>query len=223
MKANRKQAVANFLVTLILALLLNLVIFAWMQPWKLDGAYRPVFWFAYGALMLAFVLRFVSLLLGRGEARRRDVNAGLPISFTVLVYYGATAVLSLCFMILARVGVRVPFPVSLVTECAVLGFYLISLILNLAGREEKNKVRTDSPLAPLAERIRTLATASSDAVLGRKLKELATDLLTTPDASADLAECLNPVADTLATALEQHDTLAATRAISEMKVRLSNR
>lgn len=223
MNIKRKQATANFLVTLILALLLNLAIFAWMQPWKLEDALRPVFWFSYGALMLAFVLRFVSLLLGRGESRRRDIQAGLPISFTVLIYYGATALLSFCFMILARCGVHVPFSVPLVTECAVLGFYLISLILNLAGREEKKVNRGDSPLRPLSDRLGSLAAASSDTVLARKLKELAADLLTIPDASADLAERLDPIADTLAAALDRRDPLTATRAISEMKALLSNR
>ena len=69
MRQTAKRRLPSLLITLILAALLNLLIFAAMRPWKLQESYRLAFWFSYGALMLAFVLRSLSLAVGGAMPR----------------------------------------------------------------------------------------------------------------------------------------------------------
>lgn len=221
MRKTVRYGIANVLVTLILAALLNLLIFAALQPWKLDAAYRPTFWFSYGALMLAFVLRFVSLYLGRGEASDRRIRTGLPLAFSATVFWGVTLVLSFLYMILGRCGVRVPFALPLITLVFALGFYLIVLIRNLAARPEPRTAPSDAPMRPIAARLRALMPEVKDAILMKKLGELSDSVAAaTPPAeyAARIASCM----EQLEACVASDDRLGTTRAIAMMKTFLSD-
>ena len=223
MKNATKSRIATFSVTLILAALLNLLIFAAMKPWRLDEPLRLVFWFSYGALMLGFVLRIVTLSLFAGrDAKNRDVNAGLPVSFVSVVYYGATAVLSFLFMILSACGVQVPFPVPLILLVCVLGFYLIYLVLHWAGTENPAARKGDGSLAPLADRARTLSALTSDAVLAKELVRLSEDLTAVSRAPESLSELVTAKLDELADCVAGHDYLAAERVIGAISLAIGN-
>lgn len=220
MRKTVKQGIANILVTLILVALLNLIIFAAMRPWKLDEANRLAFWFSYGALMLAFILRSVSLFLGRRDSSDRRIHTGLPLAFSALLYFGTTLLLSFLYMILSVCGVKVPFALPLITLVLILGFYLIVLILHLAARPEARCTATmDSPLLPLSDRVRALTASASDAILARKLEQLTHDILTAP-ASADLAAALKPGVEQLEASVAAGDRLGAARAVAAIRSRL---
>ncbi len=219
MRKTAKRGLANLLVTLILAALLNLLIFAAMRPWGLAEACRLPFWFSYGALMLAFVLRTVSLYLGRGDASDRRVHTGLPLAVAALLYWGVTLVLSFLYMILCACGVRVPFALPLITLLFTLGFYLIALVLYLAARPEPCTVSPDSALRPIVDRLRALQGEVKDPILVKKLGKLADDLSgAAPSAehTAGLTSCLGQLEERVAA----DDRLGITRAIAAMRAYL---
>lgn len=220
MRKNTKQGLAGLLVTLILAALLNLLVFAAMRPWRLDEAYRLSFWFSYGALMLAFILRALSLRLGRGDASDRRIHTGLPLAVSALLYWGVTLVLSFLYMILCACGVRVPFALPLITLLFVLGFYLIALILYLAACPEPRKVAPDASSRPAVERLCALRAEVKDAILARKLGELADDLSAAPasvDKTAGFLSCM----EQLQACIAADDRLGITRAIAAAKTYLT--
>lgn len=221
MRKTAKRGLATFAVTLILAALLNLLIFAAMRPWGLAETYRLSFWFSYGALMLAFVLRGVSLSVGRTDASDRRIHTGLPLAVSALLYWGVTLLLSFLYMILCVCGVRVPFALPLITLVFALGFYLIAFILHLAARPEPRTVSPDSPLRQVIDRLRTLQAEVKDPVLMKKLGRLADDLATaapSPEYAAGVASCLPQLEDRVAAG----DRLGITRAIAGMRAYLTH-
>lgn len=216
-----KNRIADVLTQLILLALLNLIIFAVMKPWRLEEAYRLVFWFSYGALMLAFCLRFAAFALDRRDARGGDPRAPLPLSFTVLLYYGATLLLSLLYMILSVFAVAVPFACPLVTLVILLGFYLIAVIRFFAdGPTTRSEVQDETMMA-IASDVRALVASAPDAVLAKKLERLA-DELATATLSPERAAALSPHLEELKRQVAAADTLGVSRALSALRTYLAD-
>ena len=216
MRHTAKRRLPALLITLILAALLNLLIFAAMRPWKLEEPYRPAFWFSYGALMLAFVLRSLSLSVGGGDAADRRVHTGLPLAFSALVYWGVTLILSFLYMILSVCGVRVPFALPLITLVFALGFYLIALICHSAARPVPHTAPADSPMRRIANRLYALKAQVSDAVTARHLGELAGSVAASY-AEAGLEERLTSCLAQLEERIAADDRLGIEKTIATMK------
>ncbi len=216
MRHTAKRRLTALLITLMLAALLNLLIFASMQPWKLEEPYRPAFWFSYGALMLAFVLRSLSLSVGGGDAADRRIHTGLPLAFSALVYWGVTLILSFLYMILSACRVHVPFALPLITLLFALGFYLIALICHFAARPVSHAAPADSPMRRIADRLYTLKAQVSDAILARHLGELA-DSIAASCADPGVAERLTSCLAELEERIVADDRLGIEKTIVTMK------
>ena len=221
MRQTAKRRFPSLLITLILAALLNLLIFAAMRPWKLQESYRLAFWFSYGALMLAFVLRSLSLSVGGGDASDRRVHTGLPLAFSALVYWGVTLILSFLYMILSVCRVRVPFALPLITLVFVLGFYIIAMICHFATRPTSHIAPADSPMRRVADRLYTLKAQVSDAISARHLGELA-DRIAVSHAEPGLAERLTSCLAELEERIAANDRLGIEQMIATMKTFLTD-
>lgn len=216
MRHTAKRRLPALLTTLILAALLNLLIFAAMQPWKLEEPYRLAFWFSYGALMLAFVLRSLSLTIGGGDAGDRRVHTGLPLAFFAFAYWGVTLLLSFLYMILSACGVRVPFALPLITLVFALGFYLIALIGHAAARPAPRTTPADSPMRRIADRLNALKAQATDAVSARHMGELADSVASSP-AEAGLEERLTSCLTQLEERVAAGDRLGIEKTIAAMR------
>ena len=183
MNIGKKTVSAAMLVYLILAALLNLIIFTVFKPWLIAGTdLRLVFWFSYGFLMLAFVFQIISIIAGKFERGIQSCFFGFPLVSVSIFYFGITAVLSLAFMILVTFAVAVPFMLMLVLECLVLGFYLIVFIISIAHKNivveiDKDIKKKVFVIRSLTSDVETLAEAVSDnADIKKKLARLAEDI-----------------------------------------------
>ena len=182
MKLGKKTVSTALIVYLILAALLNLIIFALFKPGELaTGELKRVFWFSYGFLMLAFVLQIAAILTGRFESGVESVFFGFPLVSVSLFYFIITAVLSLAFMILVSVGVAVPFMLMFVLECLVLGLYAIAFIISLSHKNvvveiDKNIKKNVFAIRTLVTDVECLAEAVEDSALKAKLNRLAEDI-----------------------------------------------
>lgn len=182
MKLGKRTVSSALLVYVILAALLNLIIFAIFKPGNLaNNDLKLVFWFSYGFVMLAFVLQIVSILTGRFESGVESVFFGIPLVSVSLFYFIITTVLSLAFMILVSLGVAVPFMLMLVLECVVLGLYAIAFIISLSHKDvvveiDKNIKKNVFAIRTLVTDVETLAEAVEDSQLKAKLNRLAEDI-----------------------------------------------
>ena len=182
MKLGKKTVSTALIVYLILAALLNLIIFVLFKPGELaTGELKRVFWFSYGFLMLAFVLQIAAILTGRFESGVESVFFGFPLVSVSLFYFIITAVLSLAFMILVSVGVAVPFMLMFVLECLVLGLYAIAFIISLSHKNvvveiDKNIKKNVFAIRTLVTDVECLAEAVEDSTLKAKLNRLAEDI-----------------------------------------------
>ena len=183
MKLGKKTVSSAMIVYLILAALLNLVIFAIFRPLSLETTdMKLVFWFSYGFLMLAFVFQIIAILAGKFERGIQSCFFGFPLVSISIFYFGITAVLSLAFMTLVSFAVAVPFMLMLVLECLVFGFYLIVFILSIAHKNivveiDKDIKKKVFAIRSLTTDVETLAEAVSDnGELKKKLSRLAEDI-----------------------------------------------
>lgn len=221
MRRSIKNRIADVLIQLILLALLNLIVFAVMKPWRLEAAYRLVFWFSYGALMLAFCLRFVSFALDRRNTRENHPQVSLPLTFTVLLYYGATLLLSVLYMILSVASVAIPFACPLVTLVILLGFYLIAVIRFFANASAPRNEAQNEALMAIAQDVRALVAAAPDAILAKKLEQLAENLATA-SLAAERVAALSPHLEELKRQVTAADTLGASRAIAALRAYLAD-
>lgn len=221
MRRSIKNRIADVLIQLILLALLNLIVFAVMKPWRLEEAYRLVFWFSYGALMLAFCLRFAAFVLDRRNTRGNNPRAPLPLTFTVLLYYGATLLLSVLYMILSVASVAVPFACPLVTLVILLGFYLIAVIRFFENESAPRNEAQDETLMAIANDVRALVVTAPDAVLAKKLEQLAEDVAVAALATEQVA-ALSPHIDELKHQVAAADTLGVSRAIATLRTYLAD-
>lgn len=129
-QTKKRISVAALLISVILAGLLNLIIFTVFKPGNLQTvAHKQVFWFSYGFMMLAFVFQIVALVAGRYKDGAEAMVLGFPLVKVSIFYLVITAILSLVFMSLVSWNVNVPFPLMMVLQCIVVGIYAVLLIL----------------------------------------------------------------------------------------------
>lgn len=182
MKLGKKTVSSVVLIYIILAALLNLIIFAVFKPGNLETKdLKLVFWFSYGFMMLAFVLQIVSLLTGRFENGVESVFFGIPLVSVSWFYFIVAAILSLAFMILVSFGVAVPFMLMLVLECIVLGVYAIAFIIGLSHKDavvqiDKTIKRNVFAIRSLVTDVEVLAESVDDLQLKKKLNQLAEEI-----------------------------------------------
>lgn len=182
MKIGKRTISAALLIYVILAALLNLIIFAIFKPGNLESnALKLVFWFSYGFTMLAFVLQIAVILTGRFESGVESVFFGIPLVSVSLFYFIIATILSLAFMMLVSFGVAVPFMLMLVLECVVLGVYAIALIMSLSHKDvvvaiDQNIKKNVFAIRTLVTDVESLAESVEDGALKIKLNRLAEDI-----------------------------------------------
>lgn len=213
MKLGKRTVFAALLSYLILAALLNLIIFAIFKPGNLaNNDLKLVFWFSYGFLMLAFVFQIVSILTGRFESGVESVFFGIPLVTVSLFYLIISAVLSLTFMILVSLGVAVPFMLMVVLECIILGLYAIAFIISLSHKEvvleiDKNIKKNVFTIRTMVTDVECLAEAVENSHLKTKLNRLAEDI-----------RYSDPMSNNLVTEVE----LKIKEVIADLEVLISN-
>lgn len=205
MKLGKRTVSSALLVYVILAALLNLIIFAVFKPRSLaNNDLKLVFWFSYGFVMLAFILQIVAILTGRFESGVESVFLGIPLVSVSLFYCIITTVLSLAFMILVSLDVEVPFMLMLVLECVVLGLYAIAFIISLSHKDvvveiDKNIKKNVFAIRTLVTDVEALASAVDDSQLKAKLNRLSEDIrYSDPMTNAAVAELELQMKDVIA-------------------------
>ncbi len=182
MKLGKKTVSTVLVVYLILAVLLNIVIFAIFKPGNLETTQmKTVFWFAYGFMMIAFASQVAALMTGRYDMGIETVFFGFPMLKVSVFYFIITTVLSLAFMILVSFGVNVPFVLMFVLEIILLGLYAVVFIISLAHKNivveiDKTIKRNVFTIRSLVTDVETLAEACTDMQLKAKLNRLAEDI-----------------------------------------------
>lgn len=233
MKLGKKTVSAALLVYVILAALLNLIIFAVFKPGTLETKeLKLVFWFSYGFLMLAFVLQIATILTGRFESGVEAAFFGIPLVSVSLFYFIITTVLSLVLMALVSFGVAVPFMLMLVLECVVLGLYAIVFIMSLSHRDavveiDKNIKKNVFAIRSLVTDVETLADAAEDAQLKANLNRLAEDIRysdpMTNEVVAELDLQMKDAVAELEVFVSEHDYTAAEAKVRQAQLLVSKR
>ncbi len=205
MKLGKKIVSGAWIIYLIIALLINLVIFTVFKPLELEGGdLKLVFWFSYGFMMVSFILQIASLFIGRFKNGVESAFFGIPILTVSLYYFGITLVLSLAFMILVSFAVAVPFALMFVLECIVLGVYIIVFIMTIMHRDavveiDANIKRNVFKIRSLVTDVETMAESVTDANIKAKLNRLAEDIrYSDPMTNEFVAELDLQVRDTIA-------------------------
>ncbi len=205
MKTSKKAVNAAYLIYGILLILLNLIIFAVFKPLSLETtAHKVVFWFSYAFIIIAFVLQFLSIMLGRFESGVESIFFGLPLFNVSLLYFVITLVLSLAFMILVSFGVKVPFMLMFVLEVIALGLYLIAFIISLTHRNivmeiDRTIKRNVFAIRSLVSDVECLAEATTDSGIRAKLNRLAEDIrYSDPMTNASVADLEMEIRDSIA-------------------------
>lgn len=233
MKLGKRTVSSALLVYVILAALLNLIIFAIFKPGNLaNNDLKLVFWFSYGFVMLAFTLQIVSIITGRFESGVESVFFGIPLVSVSLFYFIITTVLSLAFMILVSLGVAVPFMLMLVLECVVLGLYAIAFIISLSHKDvvveiDKNIKKNVFAIRTLVTDVETLAEAVEDSQLKAKLNRLAEDIRysdpMTNDVVAELDLQMKDAIAELEVFVSEQDYSSAEAKIRQVQLLISKR
>lgn len=229
----KKVVSASFIIFLILAALVNLIIFAVFSPTELETSdMKMVFWFSYGFLMLAFVMQLVSIWTGRFENGIEAAFFGFPLIRVSMFYFVMTAILSLVFMALVSFSIAVPFVLMLVLECILVGLFAVVFIMAATHKEAitqidqviKQNVRA---IRAFVTDIECMAEAAADSTLKSKLNALAEEFRysdpMTNDAVRDLDMQLSDAVAELEVLVAEGDVQTATSKITQIKLTLSKR
>lgn len=233
MKLGKKTVSSALLIYLILAALLNLIIFVVFKPINLESnELKLVFWFSYGFIMTAFILQIVSMLTGKFESGVESVFFGIPLIAVSWFYFGITAVLSLAFMILVSFGVVVPFSLMITLECIVLGLYLVAFIISLTHKNvvvqiDKTIKHNVFVLRNLVTNVEIMSASVNDAQLKTKLNRLAEDIrYSDPMTNESVAELDSLIKDAIAELeiyIRNEDFASAETKIKEAELLVSKR
>lgn len=233
LKLGQKVVSGAFIIYLILAALLNLIIFTVFKPGQLEtGNMKLVFWFAYAFLMIAFITQFVSILTGRFEKGVEAAFFGFSLFSVSVFYFVITAALSVVFMVLVSLGVDVPFALMFVLECILLAFYLVAFIISLMHKnvvvEIDQKIKKNvRAIRAFVSDLECLADATQDAGLKTKLNALAEDFRysdpMTNDAVAELDLQLSDAVAELEVLVTSADVATVEAKITQIKLTLSKR